>query len=49
MIVLRKDEAHSDANEFDVRLRGRWRPLLSLVGRLAALVGALTGLAVVIR
>jgi hypothetical protein len=41
-------EARSDSEEFDVRLRGRWRSLLSLIGRVAALVGAITGLAVAI-
>jgi hypothetical protein len=33
---------------FDVRLHGRWRSLIGLVGRLTALAGVMTGLAVAI-
>ena len=41
-------EARSDGDEFDVRLHGRWRSLIVCIGRLTALVGALTGLLVAI-
>jgi len=41
-------EARSDGEEFDVRLRGRWRSLIVCIGRLTALVGAATGLLVAI-
>jgi hypothetical protein len=37
-----------NGDELNVRLRGRWRSLLGLVGRLAALASALTGPAVTV-